>query len=76
MAFYLEQKQYCFLDVVNLSALLRKNAVSANIKHSRYFIKHPISGQPTTVAKCCMDVHFDMVDTAFSYDIWYGRYCL
>ncbi len=30
-----------------------KNAVSANIKHSRY-IKHRISAQSTTVAKGCM----------------------
>ena len=38
--------QYCYL-----SAVLRKNAVSANIKRSRYFIKHQISDQSTIVVK-------------------------
>ena len=34
------------------------------------FIKHPISGQSTTMVKGCMDIiMFDMVDTAFSYSL-------
>ncbi len=30
-------------------------------------IKHPISGQSTPMVNCCMDIMFDMVDSAFSY---------
>ncbi len=30
-------------------------------------IKHPISGQSTTVVKGCMYIMFDMVDIVFSY---------
>ncbi len=48
------------------AAIPSKNAVSANIKHSIYLIKHSISGQSTTVVKGCMYM-FDMVDTTFSY---------
>ncbi len=36
------------------SAVPSKKAVSANIKHSRYSIKHPIASQSTTVVKGCM----------------------
>ena len=48
-------------------AVPSKNAVSANIKHSRTgtFITHHISGQSTTVVKGMYIVMFDMVDTAF-----------
>ncbi len=49
-------------------AVPSKNAVSANIKHSRLpLMKHPISGQSTTVVKGNLYLHmFDTVDTAFS----------
>ena len=35
----------------DMSAPLSKNAVSANIKHSRYIIKRQISSQSTAVVK-------------------------
>ncbi len=47
-----------------LTAASRKNAVSANINQNRYFHKHTISGQSIFMAKGCMDIYFDMVDTA------------
>ena len=54
---------------VGLNPPPRKKAVSANIKHSRYTsIKHPISGESTTVAKGCMYIMFDIVDTVFNYE--------
>ena len=30
-------------------------------------IQHPISGQATPLVNACMDIMFDMLDTAFSY---------
>ena len=30
-------------------------------------IKHPVSGQSTSMVKECMNIMFDRVDTAFSY---------
>ncbi len=42
---------------VNCSAALSKNAVSANIKHSRYVL-FPISGQSYPMATGCI-VHYD-----------------
>ncbi len=47
-------------SLVSPSAIPSNNAVSANIKDA-------ISGQSTAMAKGCIYVCFDMVDTTFSY---------
>ena len=49
-----------------MAASQSKNAISAKIKHSRYFLKRQISGHSSTVEKviCIM---LGMLDTAFGY---------
>ena len=52
------------------SATLSKNAVSTKkqTKQSSYFdIKCAISDEFSLMAKGCMNIMFDIVDTAFSY---------
>ncbi len=54
-------------NIMANSAVPSKNAVSANIKHSRYFHYTSNFFQSTTVVKGCMYIMFNVVDTAFSY---------
>ncbi len=48
------------------SAVPSKSAASANINVVDTSIKHPVSGQSTTMVKDCMYIMF-IADTAFSY---------